>query len=370
MPSKVPKSNNLRFSRTFEGMRITNSSGTPSKVEFRRRDAILTKLIEGRHRETLRLFKLGRLNMTDLLEADRRGTLSTVSEQILMLRVLAVEVEAWLPESAPAKASRQRYEVSWKHFLRVLPKANVNVSISVHDLATLPWRRIRDRWGTSGADWNRFRAMLSAFLSDFLGHSKHAFRLEVMGQLPKGEESAGVVPDLPVPVFWEIVKDAHADEAATFVALAVLGAGPAELRRARISSIPGETEGNGTVAVPGTKKGRQGEREVVVDRRFWFYVVDALVAKVPYKRLRKVWIAACKVAGVTGVTMYALRHLHAQLAADANVPERDIGEALGHRSVSTTRRYTRRRRVEKVAKAVADALGGQPQEEPPIGVQA
>lgn len=311
--------------------------------------------------ETLKLFKRGRrrggLDIVDLLEADRRGTLAHVAQNIRMGRSLVAEVEAWLPESAPAKASRQRYGVSWRRFRRILEGLGfTGNSAMISDLVSLPWRRIRDRWGASGADWNRFRAMLSAFLSDFLGHSKHAFRLEVMGQLPRGEESAGVVPDLSVQNFWKIVAAAPLGEAASFVAMAALGLGPKELRNTRIAV---GFDGEYVAIVLGTKAGRQGDRQVIVDKRFREYVSAGVFARVPYKRLRKAWIAACAKAKVSGVTMYALRHLHAQLAADANVPERDIGEALGHRSVATTRRYTRRRRVESVATAVADALSAE-----------
>ena len=66
-PTRVRGSRNYIFDRIFPGVgRIQKSAGTKSRQEFRRRDAILTKLFEAGDLETLRAFKRGQLTIEEL----------------------------------------------------------------------------------------------------------------------------------------------------------------------------------------------------------------------------------------------------------------------------------------------------------------
>src|SRR5688572_29495251 len=99
-----------RFKRAVRGVGIIrNHSGTNSPVEFRYRDAILTKLIRLDALDTLRLFKRGALKMADLVSAEREGRLEHVARELVLHKPLKPAVDAWLTTSARETGSRKRY---------------------------------------------------------------------------------------------------------------------------------------------------------------------------------------------------------------------------------------------------------------------
>lgn len=353
MPNKVPGSRNFRFNRSFKKLgvgRITNSAETALLTEYRYRDGLLTKLAKAGMSDTLRAFKYGHLKLGDLISADHDGTLYNVADRVRLARPLGAALDEWLPKSAAAAGSRRRYKVSRDHWCAKDP---VVFTRPVSVLENYNWDWLVQQWGASGADWNRFRAMLSAFLTDFCGHVHAPFRLKVMGKMKRMTESAGVVPSLTPQQFWAVVEEADASASYIFVAMAALAVGYKELTMTRLGAP-------GVALVRGTKNGRAFERPVSFARQFSSWVTTALGGVLlpywPEKALRKEWNRACAKVGVTNVRLYDLRHFHAQLAADAGVPERDIAQQLGHQNVQTTRRYTRRQSTERVAEAVADAL--------------
>src|SRR5712672_3550424 len=171
-----------RFKRYVRGVGlIRNHSGTNKPVEFRYRDGILTKLIRLGALDSLRLFKRGALKIGDLIAADREGRLEHVARELVLHRPLKPAVADWLETAARAKGSRQRYAVSWQHFSRLKALSDTAV---VRELAGVDYHKLLARWGASDADWNRFRAALSAFLSRFLGSKMHPFRYEVLSRVP------------------------------------------------------------------------------------------------------------------------------------------------------------------------------------------
>ena len=118
-PTRVRGSKNFIFNRSFRGVgRIQKSAGTKSRQEFRRRDAILTKLYEVGDLETLRAFKRGQLTIQELVDADRAGRLHHAMERLLLHKPITDLMDAWLPHSAAAKQSRRRYETSWNAFVK------------------------------------------------------------------------------------------------------------------------------------------------------------------------------------------------------------------------------------------------------------
>jgi len=353
-PSKTPGSSTYRFNRFVRGIgRIVNSSGTTKRPEFRYRDGLLQRLIRLGALDTLRLFKRGTLTINDLIAADREGRLERVGEQLRLEKPLAAAVEAWLPDSARAPQSRRRYRVSWHHFWTVAQASGqVRVAAAVRDLAGVDFHRLRRAWGTSDADWNRTRAMLSAFLSRFLGAKQHPFRYEVLAQFPRGQEPPGRVPELDAADFWAIVKQAPDYVQPAYVAMAVLGVGMGEylalderhLRPLRL-----------TVRVPGTKA-QLRDREVAVDKRLWPWIARAVPAPLQARWLRIWWTRACVAAERPVIRLYDLRHLSAQLAGDQGASDRDLAVHLGHTNPTMSFRYSRRRIARRVAGAIGDAL--------------
>lgn len=341
-----------RFHRYVRGVgTVRNHSGARTTTEFRYRDGLLTKLIRLGALDSLRLFKRGALTIADLITADREGRLEHVAQQVVLHRPLKPAVDTWLETAARAKGSRQRYTVSWNHFwkLRALPLETA----VVRELASVDYHKLLARWGASEADWNRFRAALSAFLSRYLGSKMHPFRYEVLSRVPRGEESDGRVPDLDVETFWKIIDAAPEHVRAVYVAMAILGAGYAEL-----ASLPrlALRRKSFTVVLTGRKRGRKKPLEVAVAPELWPWVAAAIPVPLGYKWLRKYWRAACRKAKARGVWMYDLRHLSGQLAADAGEADSAIATHLRHENPATTRRYTRRVTARKVAAAIGKAL--------------
>lgn len=340
-----------RFKRSVRGVGlIRNHSGTNNAREFGYRDSILTRLIRLNALDTLRLFKRGALTIGDLITADREGRLEHVARELVLHRPLKAAVEAWLPTSARAKGSRQRYAVSWNHFFRVAP---LRPDAVVRELAGLDYHKLLARWGASDVDWNRFRAALSAFLSRYLGSKMHPFRYEVLAGVPRGQESEGRVPDFDVADFWRVIDLAHEPVRPVYVAFAALGAGYADLRPLTKHALRPKSF---TVLVRGRKLGRQEPLEVAVAPALWPWIEAAIPISLSDKWLRKYWKRACRAAKVKDVRMYDLRHLSGQLAADAGLADSAVAVHLRHSNASTTRRYTRRVVARKVAAAIGEAL--------------
>lgn len=341
-----------RFKRYVRGVGlIRNHSGTDRIVEFRYRDGILTELIRLGALDTLRLFKRGALSIADLVAAKREGRLEHVARELVLHRPLKAAVEAWLPTSARAKGSQQRYGVSWGHFWKLHPLPLETAVI--RELAGVDYHKLLARWGASDADWNRFRAALSAFLSRELGSKMHPFRYEVLSRVPRGQESEGRVPDFDVADFWRIVDKAHEPVRAVYVAFAVLGAGYADLAPLTKHALRRKSF---TVLIRGRKQGRQQPLEVAVAPELWPWIEAAIPLPIGDKWLRKWWKRACRQAKVKGVRMYDLRHLSGQLGADAGLADSAVAVHLRHSNASTTRRYTRRVVARKVAAAIGSAL--------------
>lgn len=340
-----------RFHRYVAGVGlIRNHSGARTAVEFRYRDAILTKLIRLNALDTLRLFKRRALTIGDLVTADRENRLEHVARELVLHRPLKEAVDAWLTVSARSEGSRKRYAVSWAHFWRVGPLRDTTV---VRELAAVDYHKLLKNWGASDADFNRFRAALSAFLSRYLGAKQHPFRYEVLSRVPRGVESDGRVPDVSVGEFWRIVDLAYEPVRSVYVAMAALGAYYKELAPLTKLSLRPKTF---TVLLRGQKQGRQTVIEVSVAPELWPWIEAAIPLPIGYKWLRIYWKRACKAAKVPGVWMRDLRHLAGQLAADAGMADSAVATHLRHKNVATTRRYTRRATARAVAAAIGSAL--------------
>lgn len=354
MPQRLRGSMHYAFNRVIAGVgRLQHSSGTASRKEFTYRDGLLTKLAHAGALDTLRLFKAGRLTIQDLVDADRRGVLEHVAHRLMLTRPLVAAVEAWLPQSAAAPASRRRYRTSWSAFLsKALAAKELPRDALVADLARIQFRRLRTRW-QSAADWNRARAAVSAFLTAYLGEDRyHPFRLDIMRRWKAQAEPRGRLPELSAHQFWAIVQAADPRCAPAYVAMATLAVGPAEY----LALIPADLQPDTrTVHVRGTKTVER-DGVVAVDPRLWPWIERAVPSRLQYRWLNTYWHRACAIAGVEGVRMYDLRHLSGQLAGDQGATDRDLTIHLRHASASMSHRYSRRRTAQRVAQAVADGL--------------
>lgn len=362
--TRVSGSRNLRFDRVIPGVgRLQGSSGTSKRGEFAYRNGLLTKLVQAGALDILREFKAQRLTMNDLIAADREHRLLQLAGEMKLERSLAVAIAAWLPISAPEPISRRRYQCSWDRLRRKVPALE---RATVRDLEKLDWRSLFRVWGASGSDWNRMRAMISAFLTHVTGHRHTPFRLAVVNKdrFPRGRESVGRVPDVSAEQFWQIVKLTPAYVQPTIVAFAALGCGHKEFDGIQPEDVNDLKREVRLVS----RKGPDRDRVVVVAESLWPWVSRAIQCSVQRKwRLIHFKRAARKVAhtgerpadcacAMCSLTLYDLRHLGAQLAADEGVHLRDIMGHLGHSNPKQTIRYARRRSAAAVGEAIGAAL--------------
>lgn len=365
MPGKLSGTDIYRFNRVIPGVgRFQESAGTTSLTEFRRRDGILTKLIENSQLDVIRMLRAPRttLRWEELVEADRHERLSQVLNDLkldvpMWPKVGELDEDgwddvkqhagAWLPISARARRSRQRYRVSMKKLRLQLARP----ALTFRELQTIDWRQERRRWDGSQADWNRMRAALSALLTWHLGSEYHPARVEVISRIPWEKEPLGPMPQATAAEFWKKVAATPEHARAAYVAMAVLGVYPSELAEIRREDLAPRQH---TVVVNGRKTWAR-QRVVAVDARLWAWVDRAVPAPLGYGWLRVYWLRAEEKTGVV-LPMKHLRHLSAQFAGDRGASDRDLTIHLGHSNPAMSHRYSRRALARGVAKQIADEL--------------
>ena len=356
-PHRTSPGGNYRIDRRFPGVgRIALSSGTTSKKTLRKLDNMLTELFEDGYLDVLEAIQQRRLTLREVYQAKRAGRMSYVVSDLLLQKPLWEEVADWIPRSARAQASRDRYETSWKGLRK---RAPLEDDARVRDLADLDWTELKRSWPNSGADWNRMRAAVSRFLTMLLEDKYHPFRREIMNKIPRARESKGRVPDLTPDVFWDLIAETPEHARPAFVTLAVTGM--------RIRSEYLELEDHHlrphtrTVAVPGTKT--EGSEDVIrVGEQAWAWIERAVPPPLQYRQLYRYFKRAAESIEKPDLTPHDLRHLHGMMLSAAGEPEARIQASLRHEDPSMTRRYTRQRDRGEAAETVDRVLFGEPEE--------
>jgi integrase len=360
------KVGHFRFDRIFTGVgRINCSSGTSSKREFARRNAILDELYDAGQLETLRDVKRGDRKAVELRAAARKGKLTgdSLAADLALARPLwdidkvKGAVSETLDRMKIEVSSRERYYTSFRE-LQTIAGSVLTARATVATLARVDWDATWKTWKVSNATKNRARAALSAFLTAFLGDLYHPFRREIMKSITVLEE-----PKLPREItpeeFWTLMESVPDYAVEDFVTLAASGIRVGEYLQCDKSDLYPATR---AIHLPG---GKSGEDVVYVAEEFWSYVERAIpcdVAKRPkvwkgvqrdprYKRLRNILADASKATGIKA-TIHYTRHLFVQLGVDS-LPEADVQKAVRHKTRSMTEGYATRR----VKRGVADAVG-------------
>jgi integrase len=249
-----------------------------------------------------------------------------------------------------ARVTVQRYKVS-RLSLQKVAASLLPETATVGDLLGVDWGALAVEWPGSPSDWMNMRRAVSTFLSRHLGDKYHTFRRTVVQKIPTKRERKRV-PDLTPAMFWKIMKHARADVRPVYVTLVATG------MRVRTEFLQCDE----TNLLPATKQIRvphdekAGGRTVPVLPELWPWVVAAIPSPVQYKRLREIWIASCKKAGVTGLTLHDLRHCHGQWATDSGAALSDVQVSLGHTTLEMSSRYAAQKSAKRSAAGVAKAL--------------
>ncbi len=350
-----------RLDRVFPGVgRLAVVSGATTREEFKKRNALLTRLYDQGRLDLLRAIAAHTYTVTEVYAADREGRLDRLSgERAILNRPLWATVETWVGrplwgqaaekwEGAEPGPTRRRYAVSFKA-LRIrgaLPEA-----VTIEALGAVDWRGLKARWPKSDGDWFHLRAAVSHFLSDQLGDVHHPFRRAVMKDFPRAK-AAERVPDLDVPTFWRIVNQTPEFVRAAYVTIAYLGLRVGEYLRLRDTDLLPATK---QVRVPGTKTA-SSVATLPVAAEMWPWVTRAVPAPLAYKWLREYWVRARNAVGAGDVRLHDLRHFTAQTLVNAGRSEASVQTTMRHATADMTRRYAKQRERGENAQALAEVL--------------
>jgi integrase len=350
-----------QFDRVFKGVgRIKKSSGTHSLREFRRRDALLTKLFETSALEVLRAFKAGTITIEEIVEADRGNDAAMSLSRVATTQLLPDAIEKALPKMGSAATTRTRYTWSLNKLLRAAPVLALS---PVSALSTFDWATLNARWDAGPADWNNMRRALSRFLTVHLGDKYHPLRRQIMTAIPQRKEKPRA-PDQSPALFLQLIQAMPEPARPCFMTLALTGMRVGEYITADQSALRHATK---SVRVTG----KTGDGEVYLTDEGFALAVAAIPCPLGppplpgqwsnrttrYRRLRRLYQAAQEAVGVTGLTLHDIRHLFGQTAADAGVPTAQTQAQLRHTDPRMTRRYEMPAHARLAAQAVAQQLG-------------
>ena len=344
---------NYRFDRVFAGVgRIRCSSGTDRLSEFRKRDAILTKLFENAQLEVLRSFQRGEVTIEQLVEADRVGRLkgAELLSEMALRQPLWTAIDQSLPRMGSSAETRRRYFTSLAKLQKVGQRW-LPAGAQVADLAQVDWKQLSTLWGGSPADWNHMRRAVSTFLSTLLGDVYHPLRRSVMKQIALRAERPRV-PDLGVEQFWEIVARTPEHARACYVVLAASGMRLGEYLRCTKANLIVESC---AIEVPGSKTAASTDR-IFIDAELWPWVELGVPSPLQRKWMWTYWKRACREVGQPGLRLHDLRHFYSQLADQAGASTEMVMAALRHSNPATTRGYKMRKVKGEVARMVGTAL--------------
>lgn len=352
-PTRVSKNGPYRFDRRFRGIgRVQASSGTRSLREFRRRDALLTKLYEQGRYDLLRALKAGTLTAGELINADRLESLAGLSGDPMLQRpYLAAARRAFDRDREITDDTRTQY----KGRLAALERAGaLTASSRVSDLARLDWRDLEAAWGRSPAHWNQTRRAISRSLTLLLGDEAHPFRRDVVKAIPQRVELPRE-PDVTPETFRRVVGEMPEAFRCYFWVIAGLGLRMGELMQLRREHLMPET-----MAVKigrRRRKNRYSIRTLPVHPGLWRWLTLAVPVAFTSDRLRDVLRRACVKAKVAHIRPHDLRHCFGQWSAEAGVEESQVQKFMGHATADMTRLYRQRALNRSTGDKVAEMMG-------------
>ncbi len=366
-PARTGKgTGNFEFDRVFPGVgRLRKSSGTANLREFRRRDALLTKLFETSQVELLKAFARSEITIEQLIEHDRH---SHGGESLLTVRTKAplwATVEAILPKMGRTTGTRDRYRLS---FQQLRTRAGLGADASVAALSRLDWHALQQAWTSSPADWNRMRTAVSRFATLFSGDKFSPFRRELMARIPLAREPEGRIPDLTPEQFLQVLARITDDDVRAALMVLVLTA----MRIGEYLSLDESClqPGYRRIRIPMQEGNKTGGDTITVGEDAWQWVAVAVpFAGLPvpvrrravesdprYRRIWRVWREARDAEGVGDVRLHDLRHCAGQWASDAGESDRAIGQLLRHSDPRMTARYTKQKDAQAASAAVGRVL--------------
>jgi integrase len=341
-----------RLDLAFPGIgRLHKAHGASSRAEYDRRVALLQELYTSGGRDgwqALEAIRDGRFSVTSVVAAVRAGRLPDLWADLVLGQALATTVDAWLPQSARAPATRQRYAGSWASLQRA---GVVPPTATLRGLQRIAWRQLQAGWPGGKHDWKHLRGFVSRFLSVQLGVD-HPFRKAVLQAIPRPGTIPPRVPDVTPAAFWKAVEAMPDYVRAAPVAILATGMRIGEFCRCQREDLLPLTK---QVHVPGTKT-EASDAHISVDPELWPWVERAIPCPVGHWRLRELWRRARRAAGIEQVTVHDLRHCLGQWLLAAGRPITAIRPMLRHTSLAMTMSYVEQLEKGENAKTIAAVL--------------
>lgn len=362
----------IDWSRTL-GIRIDRSSETKSKREHNALVALLYQLRENGQLDVLRAFAGGRISIVQLKQAKRAGRLKsdTMLADVALYEPLWAAIDRILPTLGKAPKTRLRYYTSLRK-LRLVAAPWLPTSALVRDLATVPWREVREAWTVektrravtgrgkaaraegyvtetahaSAADWNHLRRAISTFLSQLLGDKYHPTRRAIVTRI----EIEAEVPRKPriKDVFWQIIDRVPEHARPCYVVLGVSGMRIGEYLYDEITLRPETFEI--------VTHGKTGTHTYSVAPEYWPWIELGVPSPLRELWLRKYFTRAAAALGRPELWPRDLRHLYAQMAKSEGSATTDTMGALGQKTPGITRGYEAEDAKAEVAAKVARGL--------------
>lgn len=339
-PTKTSADGCFRFDRILRGVgRLTLSSGTRKLPEFRRRDALVSKLYDQGRLDLLRALVGKQLSIQDLVLADREERLNAVASDLLARRPLWGAVTHLFPEG--------RYRRSWEAFRR-----SGKMPRTIAGLQAVDWITLEKVWGRSPADWNHLRRAVSRLLTLVLDDKWHPVRRKVMAKFPERHE-VDREPDLSVADFIRTTLLVPGPLRPAYWTMAITGLRVGEF--CALTSLNLRPKSH-AIEIVGRGSNKKVPRVLPVDPRLWTWVERAVPCPVTHWHIRNVWRRARVAAGIGPVRLHDLRHCMAQWSTDAGADLSMIQAQLGHATIQMTGRYAKRKLRQQHAKIMGDLL--------------
>ena len=358
-PTRTSAKGRFRFDRVIQGIggddRLQVTSGARTLKEFRRREGILNKLIELGRLDILRALKpqQGRraaLAMSEVVEADRRERLSSLSVEPLLVKPLWATARATIRAMGIEPATKKQY----RDRLAALERSGALPSAArVSDLASIDWRELEAGWGRSPAHWNQLRRAVSRFLTVLLGDEHHPFRRDLLKGIPARVE-IDREPDFTPAAFHLAMRKLDPVYRPYIWALIGTGTRGGELWGLEPEDLMPLTHG---IRVRRKLKNRWTHRVIELEPTIYDWVKRCVPAAFSRDTVRRKWYAACRAAKLDPPRLHDLRHCHGQWTLDAGVPDADVQAQLGHQTAYMTRRYRKRAQRRATSEAIARVLG-------------
>jgi integrase len=346
---------------------------------------IFDRLVADEEIEVLNALMAGDVSWGELLYADRRGELSgtKIMAKVKLGRPLWQAIVETLPIMGKSENTRKLYG----YMLRALERQTIvpwpSTPMRVRDLVKLNWVQLAEKWPNSASDWNHVVRAVRAFLTKYLGSTRHEFR-EQFGKLVPLVPEDERVPDITPERFREIMGElpAHAGAVAMGLLLTAFRDRSEFFRCDESNLMPATCQIR--LKGKGTKTGRG--RVIKIDEDLWPWIVASIPAPIGYLQFLRHWHRACVAVGAgkyvetgkmkrvrkklergqnytrkghrqvgervhqvtfeevpqlryVGLRPHDLRHALAQWTHDEGMSLTRIKTVLGHRNIRTTQRY-------------------------------